>query len=160
MDDAWKNLPVKKMQMSREIEVLWLGLLILADKGGPFAEGGRGAGASAPCSHSSGHALERRTGQRCKRMRQALPASAPVPAWNSVPTKQHPFHNSERPFYHAHREIGSECWTMDSMLNSPKKKKSALERAEDERMVLLLSFSPPLSPSRKCPNHVLGLCYH
>jgi hypothetical protein len=30
MDGAWKNLPVKKMQMSREIEVLWLGLLILA----------------------------------------------------------------------------------------------------------------------------------
>ena len=34
------------------------------------------------------------------------------------------------------------------MLNKPKKTKSALERAEDERMVRLLLPSPPLSPSQ------------
>ena len=46
---------------------------------------------------------------------------------------------------------------MDLLLNKPKKTKSALERAEDARMVLLLTVCPPLFPSRKCPNHVLGL---
>ena len=124
-----------------------MGLLILADKGGPFAEGGRGAGASAPCSHSSGHALERRTGQRCNRIRQALPASAPpVPAWNSVPTKQHPFHNSERPFYHAHRhlEVNVGPWTPCSTV--PRKKS---RRWSALRMSAWCCFS--LSPRRSLP---------